>query len=876
MPARAAFSALIDLHGDPENTLTAAAVSQWADQPHHDRWGAFMYLHGGMRAIYARLGLRLEVDRAASMISTHPLAARVRRALGGDAAIAADEAVYVGRLLLYLGFYRDAGRLMDRDDPDELPLWRSYVRAVAARMPSPMRWQPDDLQRAVARYGDGDHVTFLAQLQLASHHTQVSADRDQAERAISAARGCAPAPAPGAGWEHDLATAQLGRYQAALHVLEGREQAAFAELRSALDRLAAATQEPATGGRCRDATHYLQRETARRICAYATMVATACGRHREALGFASGAFRLDPSCAMAALQLAEVHVRLGEPQRAHTMFWHAALFGLVERPYALLRCAQCASGGAREADVIEALSEDVFMDGALTAVALDLLDAAPDRADTRALTRRWLERRPTAVQPSRSAGRSPVPLTVSDIERLGAALPESRCDARSDIEASEVFSRLASFWQVVDTGQALPYWARQPSNAWEVIGAGGEPWFEELYFQSTQGPSVRDRLLWAALGDRRLAHEGPVFGETLASIEMASSESGLLVERVRAARRGDLGVLDLARLARVVGYLGFLDEALDIARIPWDKDDWDAADAFLVETHLLFRYIGRRTERYADDCDRAYRRMPEVPECLRIKLLLTIQCGGWCGKQRDVGRAVAWRERGSEMLRQLYGVSQLGDVERQLLTSRFWRFACFVPFLQGNRTALIEETQLYERLAREVRPESALALENMYASLETKARVRQSLGDLEGAVACLYELARDVDPLDSKVWLNIGDLHERRGALPDAVEAFRRSARLGPPLREVAWFRAGTCLQRLGQPEEAMRCHVRSLSSYPFGKSPLIELHRLAASVGLRQVEACTRSALDGLRRHAGLDSDLGRELQDLLELRELDSERVG
>jgi tetratricopeptide (TPR) repeat protein len=140
---------------------------------------------------------------------------------------------------------------------------------------------------------------------------------------------------------------------------------------------------------------------------------------------------------------------------------------------------------------------------------------------------------------------------------------------------------------------------------------------------------------------------------------------------------------------------------------------------------------------------------------------------------------------------------------RDLLTSRFYRSAGFVPQLFGDRAEVVRLMDLAERHALAMRPadkaQDLLYLENLHPVLESRTKEAIWLGDLDLALARALRVV-ELDPYDSKSWLELGQVRRKRKELGAAAEAYAFAAVLGPPASAIARHMAGVCFGELDQP----------------------------------------------------------------------------
>jgi tetratricopeptide (TPR) repeat protein len=90
-------------------------------------------------------------------------------------------------------------------------------------------------------------------------------------------------------------------------------------------------------------------------------------------------------------------------------------------------------------------------------------------------------------------------------------------------------------------------------------------------------------------------------------------------------------------------------------------------------------------------------------------------------------------------------------------------------------------------------------LENLHPVLESRTKEAIWLGDLDLALARALRVV-ELDPYDSKSWLELGQVRRKRKELGAAAEAYAFAAVLGPPASAIARHMAGVCFRELDQP----------------------------------------------------------------------------
>jgi tetratricopeptide (TPR) repeat protein len=77
---------------------------------------------------------------------------------------------------------------------------------------------------------------------------------------------------------------------------------------------------------------------------------------------------------------------------------------------------------------------------------------------------------------------------------------------------------------------------------------------------------------------------------------------------------------------------------------------------------------------------------------------------------------------------------------------------------------------------------------------------------------------------------HLGQVLVEQGRIEEALDAYLRSARLGAPEAEAAWFMAGQCYEALELPERACDAYLAALRFDPLGISALERLADVADS----------------------------------------------
>jgi tetratricopeptide (TPR) repeat protein len=165
-----------------------------------------------------------------------------------------------------------------------------------------------------------------------------------------------------------------------------------------------------------------------------------------------------------------------------------------------------------------------------------------------------------------------------------------------------------------------------------------------------------------------------------------------------------------------------------------------------------------------------------------------------------------------------------------LLTSRFYRGLGFLPQRTGDRDELARVMDSAERQARALAPSTSaqqlLYRENLHAVMESRTKEALWLDDQDLALARALAVV-EVDPLDAKAWVEVGQVRFRRKEWHEAALAYASATLLGPPASAVGRHMTGVCLREQGQDLLAATFLKDALEFDPFGVSPREEIHGL-------------------------------------------------
>jgi tetratricopeptide (TPR) repeat protein len=768
-PAAPAFRPLATLTDDGHANMASRAVMAWLEQDAYDHWGPGMLLAPPIRRLLQAGGLDLEAVDPYALDARHPKwhsLLRDRR-LGS---LHAEEALYLARTLLYLGFYAPARSLVEgvpRDTSSRrVSAWKAYVSMlidIRTYRPGTRRPPLTGLEPAIAA---GGRVAFLGELLSAAWQLHQPGGLPGCATSLDRAllRLETDHEIDESELSRGLALARLARTKLALLAATNSTDAFDAGLDEALAALESIRRPDV----------FEIQEAERRLLDFASIVALRWGDRARARDRAIRALALDPNDSRALLLVAESLV--GECPSASASYYRDAAFkGIIERPYAWSRYGRyCRAGGDMELPIY-----------------VDVINGMADRA--------------------RAGGHTP------------------------DVRHSALYPRFAPFWSLTAPSTDAPLLARVPLVAGRATEADKVPWFETLYLQ--RAPTITFRAeLWHATMPGLSAKPPPPVVEYRAWTALAPS---LCKQRMLDwLADDDPHPLERSKKARLLAALGFHDAALEFVPVPSFERRWTLEEHYQACTRLFLEHIlhlGERSDRHAP-IRMVFERMNDDAATLRIRLLVVILGAVACAHRGQVEELEWWRERGGPLLDRYTGLPEVSDFESQLMTGRFYRAVSFLPFLRQDHTQLRNELDVFESLARGLCPadehQALVKADNLMAVLESASRTATALGESDRAKALMEEIVERVDPYDAKAWLQVGDLRQKDGYIREAHDAFRRAAAIGAPHARIAWFRAGRCLERLGEPREALESYLRSLECWPEGLSPAQRIWHVAHSLG--------------------------------------------
>jgi hypothetical protein len=184
----------------------------------------------------------------------------------------------------------------------------------------------------------------------------------------------------------------------------------------------------------------------------------------------------------------------------------------------------------------------------------------------------------------------------------------------------------------------------------------------------------------------------------------------------------------------------------------------------------------------------------------------------------------------------------------ELHTRRFYRAMGFLPQRSGDRSGVVRTMDLAEHHAHKMEPttsaEVLLHHENLHALMESRTKEALWLGDRDLALTRTLKVV-EVDPYDSKAWVEVGEVRHRRAEWREAAQAYATAALLGPPASAVGRHLAGVCLRKLDLDSLATLFFKDTLEIDPLGISPREEIQKLADMPVMKALKTWSRNTTE-------------------------------
>ncbi len=510
------------------------------------------------------------------------------------------------------------------------------------------------------------------------------------------------------------------------------------------------------------------------------------GEDKEAI--ASWILKIDPNCARAHLMMAQTLLQKGQKKEAIPFLYEAIYKGVMERPIAHFLLSKISFSSYH-------------------------LSQAKQSADYRKDQNEHI-----------------------CLKNLSPSHVYTASDPLKELFLSNVVFRRFSSYVVPnhESKEKQPLCALIPSINWNIFQKNPDPYFETSSLQRSLVSSFRKELFYQGRGWRWCSYTD--FSEAKRWFSLIHDEEKLFY----LIKQPFTDIKKRVYFARYLASLGFFKEASDLLKISSGKDQ---LDIFFLKTTALWIehfFIKKPISSFLDKLEAHYHLLPDSPEALRLKNTTIILGVVLSAKDRDISMTKKWRERGQYVLSLIQNSDFFANKDKILIDSRLHRAMCYLPFLEGNNTLLLlEQTHLLQQarlLKDHLKPSDEIIYkDNLFAALETSARILEHLKEKELALSYMKEIVETIDPLDAKAWLQVGELLNKSNQKEEALKAFLSAASVGAPHAQMAYYMAGQIAEQLNDKDMAQHCYMQSLYAFPGGISPLNKMRKLNPPTFLKE-----------------------------------------
>jgi Tfp pilus assembly protein PilF len=416
------------------------------------------------------------------------------------------------------------------------------------------------------------------------------------------------------------------------------------------------------------------------------------------------------------------------------------------------------------------------------------------------------------------------------------------------ITAHSSFNKFTPFFTLQEPTEKAPIFTKTPLLLYDSLKENELPWFQTLTCQRAMVDPFRKELVLSHLAMADVTPQSLAQLSSFGQFSSASENGSLVADLFH--NRHTLGSLKKAHLGRLLAALGFFSEALEVLTL---KDDSNSLEDTYLQTGRIFvegaiAQSSSLNNAVIDQSLSVFNSLDNSEESLRMRFSLALNAVVYAGQRKEIALCETWTAIASGLINEIQESGRFSDFEKSLLTSRYYRGVSYLPFVRKQLDVLASDSALCEQFALQAKPQTAkeeiLYQENLFPMLESTARIASFLGRNDDAFERMKKIVTDVDPEDSKAWLQVGEYQQKRGDINSAHISYLTAASKACPLGRVAWYKAGYTAELLEKDDFAEHCYLQSLSHWPTGKSPLLRL------------------AVLGKKSNSGLDLWANKELQ--------------
>lgn len=811
-PAYLSHFPLIEIKKSKYANITCNTPIFWLEQNQYDSLGPAMIPIASYRYLLNHAGLDINLD------DTMAFDKYINKINNGK------EAIFFSRFLIYLGFHNRAKDLVIsckeiKESSKEIKSWCDLILTQIKRATDVYNWDINLLSeiKNIELKKLSPQLQFLISLWKTIYWTTIGFDKSLSTKYIDNCYSILNTFEYFTSniYNRVLALSRLARYQS-VHLLNLKKKEEYNKLiyktLHYLDDL-----ENCKKVLLNKSNEFFITEHKRRLLEFHSINLFETNEYKQAIPYIMKAVELDPNCPKALMLAGFAQYKSGFYNNSYKLLNQAIFKGVLERSYCKRLIEKISYLNRNNTFIINRKDEINITESIQTTSEFESIMQSP--------------------------------AMIKNYENISKKFKIESNDIIEYLKTKNIYSRYLPFWELRPAQiENSPILTAAPLVAMDAWHSKKNPFFSSLYIQRIMMPLFRSELWYGSISNSKLAKNTIEIGNSLDFIKNLSLESSLLLSNI--SNITNLSVLNRNLIARIVGNLGYIKDAIKLSELCPSNNVWTVEETYLVCTNLFYRFIQHEieVEKFCKELEIALLRIPKVEETLRARFSLSIIGCICCGQSKNILLLVNWVTICKKLVDSIILSPSFSDFEKGLLYSRYFRAVCYFPFLNDDKTELLYEAEMCEKYARNLIPgdehEEILMRDNIYSMLDTLQRVYVKLGDFNKAESMLLEIHKKIDPYDSKSLNQLGDFYEKQGKIDKAIHFFCKGVEYGIPQGRVSAFRAGYLLESTGEYDQAIEYYFKSLDFWPDGLSPVQGILRIAKKTKDKYLENWSKNKL--------------------------------
>lgn len=553
--------------------------------------------------------------------------------------------------------------------------------------------------------------------------------------------------------------------------------------------------------------NFLLVETQRRLVDHLAFYCDKTNHYKYAISILENILEIDPMCHRLRLMVAEYQYKIGDHNEAEENYQKAINYGSLEPSFCYLRLAKLTKNNLNK-NYLLSESEVNNVTNFIYYKQSKLKIAKGEKINLNS------------------------PFLMSSTNTWGTSIYKSD-ELRNRIQRNEIYSTLLSYWELNKPQKIYPIHGNAPLLSFQAFKDEWCPWFMTLTCQRAMVNGFREELSNSSVSQFDLSE---IDRNELSSFNFFGKLSQKNHKILEAYNTKQLPSLKKSLLSRLLASLGFFEEAIQLVSLNNLKEKPSLESAYEAVTWFFHQsVVSNKIIDLPHITHEILNSVPDTNEAIRMKFTLALNGCVLAGQRNSIKDTHLFRKICENEKKNIFNSVYFNDFEKCLLLSRFYRGVSYLPYLQKNKKWLQEDAQLCEKYARELAKyvnvaddrQNILYLENLFPMLESSSRIWSFLGDKERARDLMEEIVEKVDAIDTKAWLQVGEINERLQNLDKAHEAYLNAASLQCPLGRIAWYKLGRSYENRGEFNKAVSAYLVSLKIAPDGISPLIRIFEI-------------------------------------------------